>query len=480
MFERDIFLNISPLDHRYYLANRGLFDKLSNYLSERANVQYCIKAELSLLRNIIEITHQDEDTTILDGLEKRITPEEVYREEEKTRHNVRALVNVIKKYVPEKWANFVHLGATSVDILDTATAMSYRDTVREVLLPTLISLEEKLIDIARRESNTPQIGRTHGQHAVPITFGFAISEYVSRLGKSIHRIYQYSKDLRGKLSGAVGAYNATALIVDDPLALEEAYLSSLGLRADDISTQLVQPEYSLRLLLEINIAFGIIANLADDLRNLQRTEIGEVREGFGKHQVGSSTMPQKRNPWNSEHIKSMWKTFSPRTITFFMDQISEHQRDLTNSASRRFIADFITGFLAAASRMIRVLEGLRIDREKMLKNLLENGDLVLSEAVYILLATMGEREGHEIVRKLTLKREKTGKRLWELIQANRELNEMLTRALKKLGVENSSLFWRKPEFYSGIASKKVNDIVSRYEALVENIKKEIEREGETN
>ncbi len=99
----------------------------------------------------------------------------------------------------------------------------------------------------------------------------------------------------------------------------------------------MEPEYLLRLLLEINVAFGVIANLADDLRNLQRSEIGEVREEFSATQVGSSTMPQKRNPWNSEHVKSLWKAYSPRVATFFMDQISDHQRDLTNSASARFV-----------------------------------------------------------------------------------------------------------------------------------------------
>ena len=130
-----------------------------------------------------------------------------------------------------------------------------------------------------------------------------------------------------------------------------SFLPPSGLQASEHSTQLVEPEYLLRLLLELNTAFGIIANLADDLRNLQRSEIGEVREEFTATQVGSSTMPQKRNPWNSEHVKSLWKEFCPRVVTFFMDQISEHQRDLTNSASSRFVAEYLVGFAFAAERM---------------------------------------------------------------------------------------------------------------------------------
>ena len=148
----------------------------------------------------------------------------------------------------------------------------------------------------------------------------------------------------------------------------------------------------------MNTAFGIIANLADDLRHLQRSEIAEVREEFREGQVGSSTMPQKRNPWNCEHVKSLWKAFAPRAVTFFMDQISEHQRDLTNSASQRFVADYIAGFASAAARMRSVVRGLGVNRARMAQNLRLGGDLIFSEALYILIATGGGPEAHERVR----------------------------------------------------------------------------------
>ena len=117
--------------------------------------------------------------------------------------------------------------------------------------------------------------------------------------------------------------------------------------------------------LRVSTAFGVLANLADDLRHLQRSEIDEVREFFDPSQVGSSTMPQKRNPWNTEHVKSLWKAFSPRVMTFFMDQISEHQRDLSNSASQRFIVEYIAGFSFAVKRMIKILKSLNVVRDKM-------------------------------------------------------------------------------------------------------------------
>jgi adenylosuccinate lyase len=340
MKARNIFRNISPVDHRYSVSEENVFDSLVPWISEEASVAACVKAEIALI--VAHLAMRGALTAeIRAELEKAaaVDIEEVYAEEEKTRHNIRALVNVLKTKVPAEYAPLIHLGATSADILDTGLSWRMAGLTREVVLPLLKKLELLLCDLSEREADTPQVGRTHGQHAVPITLGFAISEYVSRLGKSILEIEKRAGDLRGKLAGAVGAYNATSMIVKDPEELERLYLAELELEASEHSTQLVEPEYLLRLLLEFNVAFGIIANLADDLRNLQRSEIGELREGFAADQVGSSTMPQKRNPWNSEHVKSLWKTFMPRVNTFFMDQISEHQRDLTNSASQRFIAD---------------------------------------------------------------------------------------------------------------------------------------------
>jgi len=260
--------------------------------------------EAALLATHVEraFPHTDKYGPVIEKALASVEPVEVYQEEEKTQHNIRALVNVFKKYLPQELHPYVHLGATSVDILDTAQSMRLRDAVQEVLIPQLKELLGELIRITREEADTPQIGRTHGQHAVPITFGFAMAEYVARLGKSLLELKTRAQDLRGKLAGAVGAYNATSVITEDPVAMEEEFCRRLGLQASEVSTQMVEAEHILRLTTEINTAFGIIANLADDLRHLQRSEIGEVKELFIKTQVGSSTMPQKRNPWNSEHV----------------------------------------------------------------------------------------------------------------------------------------------------------------------------------
>ncbi|MDR2629919.1 MAG: adenylosuccinate lyase [Spirochaetaceae bacterium] len=488
MEPRNIFRNLSPLDHRYSLSEEALYERLVPWLSEEAAVAAGVKAEIALIAAHLSLRGglTPELRDALDKASRAVDSEEVYAEEAKTRHNIRALVNVLKTKVPPETAPLVHLGATSVDILDTGLSYRIRGVTGEVVLPLLRKLELLLCAFVEREAETPQVGRTHGQHAVPITVGFALAEYVSRLGKSILKIEDLAGELKGKLAGAVGAYNATSLLVRDPEELERRYLAELGLEPSEHSTQLVESEYLLRLLLEFNLAFGIIANLADDLRNLQRTEIGELREGFAADQVGSSTMPQKRNPWNSEHVKSLWKAFMPRVVTFFMDQVSEHQRDLTNSASQRFIADYITGFCLAVSRMTSVIEGLGVDRERLLVNLRgefqrapdEGGSGgigipggILAEPAYILLAESGLSDAHERIRKITLRAEKAGLSFARALAEEPELLARIGERLAALGLvpqaEQALAFFERPEWYRGLAVEKARSLAAKYRKLME-------------
>ena len=473
METRNIFENISCIDHRYSLSEAEVFNGLSKYISEEASIRSCAKCEAALVKSHLKLRGKltDEIAQSLDKVASKIDPAEVYAEEEKTKHNIRALVNVMKTKVSAEIGPLVHLGATSVDILDTALSCRMRDVTKNVVLPELKKLEKHLCAIADRDSEVPQVGRTHGQHAVPITFGWSIAEFVSRLGKSILRIEELSNQLVGKLAGPVGSYNGPSMIVKDPEELERVYVEFLGLSASEYSNQLVEPEYHLRLLLEMNVAFGIIANLADDLRNLQRSEIGEVFEYFASTQVGSSTMPQKRNPWNSEHVKSLWKAMCPRVITFYMDQISEHQRDLTNSASQRFMADYVAGFTMAVARMNSVVSGLQADKETMARNLENAGGKVkggvLAEPAYILLGEAGINDGHEVIRKITLEAEKSGKTFFEVLKTHKEAFEKITAQLEKLGVENPENFFEHPANYCGLAAKKSRRLAKKYEKLMD-------------
>lgn len=472
------FRSISPLDHRYYLANTELFERVADYLSEEAAVRQCVLIEAALLDELVELLLPGTPETeayreAIARLPERVTPEAVYAEEETTRHNIRAIVNVIQRNVPESIAHLVHLGATSVDILDTAAAVRYRDLCREVILPLLIRVERELITITEREETTVAIGRTHGRHAVPITIGFVVAEYVARLGESIAQIERLCGQLRGKLSGAVGAYNATSLLHRSPEELERRVLARFGLRAGEHATQIVHPEPLLRLLLEINTAFGVIANLADDLRHLQRSEIDEVREHFSSGQVGSSTMPHKRNPWNAEHVKSLWKAFAPRATTWFMDQISEHQRDLSNSASGRFVAEYLAGFCAAAERMRRILERLHFDYERIGANLAEGARQVIAEPLYILLAAGGVADAHERIRRATLESEESGVELIEIVRRDAQLWETITDTCRALTGADAEYLLTHPEEYTGRAAARSRIVCETYSQRIDQIAERI-------
>jgi len=453
---RDIFSNLSPLDNRYWLSNPEVFEALSGRLSDRALTLGCARVEAALVEAHLARRRPGDAkaTALVIDAASSIDPAEVAAEEEKTRHNIRALVNVLQRALPAELAPLVHLGATSADILDTARALAVRSAVLEVLLPLLAEVELELCRFAVDEAETPQVGRTHGQHAVPITFGFAMAEYASRLGSSLLRARDLATDLRGKLAGATGSYNALSMIYPDPEAFELEFLARLGLKPSAHSTQIVEPEPMIRLLLELDLSFGVLANLADDLRNLQRSEIAELREAFGRDQVGSSTMPQKRNPWNSEHVKSLWKAFAPRATTFLLDQISEHQRDLTNSASERFVADWLAGLAAAANRMLSVLRGLEVDRPRMLANLGLTGASLLAEPAYILLAESGRADAHEIVRGATLAVEKEGLDFAAALKRENGAWEAVSKRLAALGHADAAAFFAEPRVYRGRAAEK--------------------------
>src|SRR3989338_9174638 len=357
----NIFDAISPLDYRYYGRNDEIFRKLQPYLSENAMISYMAKVEAALTNVLAKKkVCSKKIAEEVEKASKKITADEVYLEEDKLKHNVRALANCIRNKVSNEAKPFVHFTATSHDIIATADATRYKDFTNNVLIPKLAEFEKTLIDLALREKDTIQIGRTHGQHAVPITFGFAIAQYVSRLGSSIIKIKKAGNNLRGKIAGAVGSYNASSLFFNKPEEFEKEILAKLNLKPSPISTQIPEAEFVVDYVNAITESFGILANLADDMRHLQRSEIGEVGEIFAKEQVGSSTMPQKRNPINFENVKSLWKEFLPRLLTVYSDQISEHQRDLTNSASSRFLPEILAAAFVAAKRLTSAMEKIAV------------------------------------------------------------------------------------------------------------------------
>jgi len=445
----DKFDAISPLDYRY-----GTGKEIAEYLSENARVKYQAKVEAALAKALAK--NKICSRKVAKQIEKsamKVKAEEVYAEEKKIKHDVRALVNVIRKRVSKEAKPFVHFSATSYDIVDTASALRYKEATEELVLPKLKALEKTLIKLALRNKKVVQIGRTHGQHASPVTFGFALSEYVSRLGNRIKAIEKAKDNLAGKFSGAVGSYNASSLLVKNPAKLERDIMDDLGLKLATHSTQIVEPESLQDLIHTLIGAFSVIANLADDMRNLQRSEIAEVGEYFGSKQVGSSTMPQKRNPINFENVKSLWKEFMPRMNTIYLDAISEHQRDLTNSASARFIPELFVGLISSVERIDKVMEKMVVDRENIERNFNLFKELVVAEPLYILLARYGHPNAHEAVRKIAMKSYKTGEGVFDLAQDDKALVKFLKQFTRK---EKELI--KSPEKYIGLSVRKTEQV----------------------
>jgi adenylosuccinate lyase len=445
------FSAFSPTDYRYAVED------LRAYLSDEAYVRYKAKVEVALAdvfakRGLLKRELRDEIAAAATDL----TAEEVNEEEQKTRHDIRALVNVLQRKVSKEASSFVHLGATSYDVVDTANALRYKDAVLNVIIPDMLALERTLIALAWREKDTLQIGRTHGQHAEPITFGFALAQYVNRWGSQIIKTGEAAEQLVGKFSGAVGAYNATSVLVDDPEAFETAVLTELGLQPAAISTQIVPPEPMAEFVHNIISSFSVLANFCDDMRHLQRSEISEVMERVAAEQVGSSTMPHKRNPIGFENVKSLWKKFMPQTITMHLDQISEHQRDLTNSASQRYIQELLVVFDYCIRRLTQIAERLAVDREMMRTNFLRAQDTIIAEPLYILLSYYGHPDAHEYVRRMTFRAYNEQKTLKELITTD---PEMLPYLDKFTDDQREKVF--NPEQYTGIAAEKTKKI-ARY------------------
>ncbi len=460
----DNFDYLNPIDYRYYGRDKKTVKELGEFLSEKARIKYQAKVEAALAKALAKnkICSSKIANEIVNACDK-VKASEVYAEEDRIKHDIRALANVIRKRVSAKAKPYVHFTATSQDIVDTANSARYKEFAENILLPDLISLEKTLIKIALREKKTLQIGRTHGQHAEPITFGFAIAEYVDRLGESIANIKYHKDNLRGKFAGAVGAYNASSLAFSNPEKFESDVLSYLDLKPCPISTQVIQPEYLLNYLHAVNSCFGVLANLADDMRNLQRSEINEIAEQFGSKQVGSSTMPHKRNPINFENVKSFWKEYMPRMITFYMDQISEHQRDLTNSASQRFIPEYLAGFDLTVRRLDKVMSRLVVDKESMLWNFEQNESFISAEPLYILLAIHGHPDAHEKVRELTLESAKTKITLFSLADNDKTLKSYLCKFTPK----QMSLI-KDSKKYTGYAEKKTVKICKYWKSKLKN------------
>lgn len=463
---QDNFDYLSPLDTRYYGQDAHVYGALHPYLSEAATILYQIKVEQAIVATL-------EQTGVAPpGISKRlaiavskVAPAAVYEEENRTHHNIRALVNCLGAHLEEGDRGYIHLFATSADVMDTARSVALRDFTRDALLPELRDLILLMAGVAREYADVPQIGRTHGRFAEPITVGYWLANFIARLSGRAEKIAVTAKDLRGMFSGAVGAHSALALNwPDDPARIEIDMLRRLGLEPCEgsASTQVVQPEHLADYAHALVSMLGVLANIADDYRHLMRSEISEIGEDLDTDQVGSSTMPHKINPKNFENVKSLWKVFVPRIMTVYMDQISEHQRDLTNSASTRFFNELAGGAYYAARRLKQAIAKTKISKAALAENLAESrAQLIDAEPLYIAFAMTGHPRGYYLSRSLVLKARETGASLLSLVEADEE-----AKALWDQIPETTKAIIRDPTRYIGDCVQRTHLVCDRAESRV--------------
>jgi adenylosuccinate lyase len=303
--------------------------------------------------------------------------------EQETRHDLMAFVrNLSETTGPE--GRYIHFGVTSYDVIDTALGVMLRNSC-DVLLASARKLQAEIARLAKEHADTPCIGRTHGIHAEPITFGFKCANWYAELSRNIQRIEQSRADIAvGKVSGAVGIHAHT-----DP-KLEARVCEILGLAPDPASTQIINRDRHACLMNAMALMGAGLERIATELRNLQRTEILEVQEAFAKGQTGSSAMPHKRNPWNSETVCGLARLLRANAHAMSESVATWHERDLTNSSLERIVFPDTCQLLDfMLNRLVAILSGLVVFPENMMKNVRMMGDLVFSEHVMVALIGKG-------------------------------------------------------------------------------------------
>jgi adenylosuccinate lyase len=337
-----------------------------------------------------------------------VTLAEVDRFEAEVKHDVMAVVRALAAHsgVGAPW---VHYGATSGDITDTALALELQDVVR-ILRKDLTDLAVILTEAAHKNRATPEVGRTHGQHAVPITFGYKMAVSAAEMLRHRKRLDELSPRLCvGKMAGAVGTgagFGAKSAEV------ESVVMRRLGIRADEAPTQIVGRDRIAEFTNWLALVAGTAERLATEVRNLQRTEISELREPFDEsRQVGSSTMAQKRNPIVSENVTSLARLVRAFALPPLENMVQWHERDLANSANERVVLPH--SILLADDilhKLIDVHSGFTIDTEQMAANLELSEGGVMIENLLLALTERGvpRSEAHELLRALSRQDKRAG------------------------------------------------------------------------
>ncbi|GGL60078.1 adenylosuccinate lyase [Sporolactobacillus putidus] len=352
------------------------------------------------------------------------TVERIHEIEQITRHDVVAFTRTVSESLGEekKW---VHYGLTSTDVVDTAQSYLLRQC-NDILLKDIEHFIDVIREKAKKYKNTVMMGRTHGVHAEPTTFGLVMALWYEEMKRNLARFKEASGDIRvGKLSGAVGTYANI-----DP-SVEKYVCEHLGLKASPISTQVLQRDRHAHYMATLALIATSIEKFAVEIRGLQRSEIREVEEGFAKGQKGSSSMPHKRNPIGSENMCGMARVIRGYMMTAYEDVPLWHERDISHSSAERVILPDATIALDyMLHRFSGILENLTVFPENMRRNMKRTFGLPFSQHVLLALIEKGlSREtAYDIVQPNAMKSWETETPFRELLEQDHRVTDNLSAA----------------------------------------------------
>ena len=372
---------------------------------EETRVQKLLDVEAALAlahAEVGNIPKNDAEKIAAMASTKYVKVERVKEIEKEIKHDIASLVRALSEVCGESGA-YVHLGATSYDIVDTANALQLKDAVG-VIEKRLFDFKGILKNQGFKYKDTAMIGRTHGQHALPITLGFKFAVWGYEVNRHLERLDECKKRvLVGKVSGAVGTQ---AGLGEHAEQIQALVMKRLGIQAAEVSTQIVQRDRYAELICIYGMVASSLENFATEIRELQRPEIAELFESFeAKKQVGSSTMPHKQNPETCERVCGLARIVRSLSTPALEDMVTWHERDLTQSSAERFIlpeSNILLDYILNLT--CNIVANLRVDSERMLANLSLTQGRAMSESVMMALAKKGvnRQDAHEMLRKLTI------------------------------------------------------------------------------
>ena len=440
-----------PLDYRYGRK------ELKDIFSENKKLQYLLDVESALARahaKLGNIPQKAADEITKKATTKFVKIKRVNEIETETKHDIMAVIKALSELCDGDAGKYIHLGATSYDIVDTANALQFAESTT-FIQKGLKELRSTLVNLSKKHKKTVMLGRTHGQHTIPITFGLKMAGFAMEIERHLERLFECkSRLLIGKLSGAVGT---GAALGDKALKIQEEMLINLRLGVEDVSTQIVcRDRYNELLCILANISTSM-EKFATEIRNLQRDEISEVAEAFEeKKQVGSSTMPHKRNPITSEQICGLSRIVRSFIIPAFENSIQWHERDLCNSSSERFIIPhsiILTDWIIYQTNS--VFKNLKIFPDRIRKNMEISKGLPMAESMMTTLIKkgMGRGDAHELMRKTSLK----------AVRLNKSLKEVFTEENNKLKILNNNEIDNalNPDNYLGVTEKIIDRVIKK-------------------